>query len=263
MLSNRYTIVVADRRTGVVRRFTIGLRSALAVVADRRDAAGADRDWRRVEGEGRSRRDLYAAQSGTLELENSSFRGATEALTGQIVALQAAISELGRQGGARSGASVRDGQAPGDRQEPRDGRRRRRTRVASAVPRRCPHPRTRSACCRICSNGIESRLRVVQLRSSRSAICWPRRRRRSGRPRAGSPRHWRTRRSRSPAKPITIPGLDISADKGTPVYATADGTVRQASYGGAYGNLVVVDHGYGLETRYGHLVALRVSPARR
>jgi murein DD-endopeptidase MepM/ murein hydrolase activator NlpD len=53
-------------------------------------------------------------------------------------------------------------------------------------------------------------------------------------------------------------GLDIAADRGAPVYATADGTVRQASYQGAYGNLVVIDHGFGLETRYGHLSAFEV-----
>jgi murein DD-endopeptidase MepM/ murein hydrolase activator NlpD len=48
-------------------------------------------------------------------------------------------------------------------------------------------------------------------------------------------------------------GLDISADAGAPVYATADGTVTRAAREGAYGNLVTIDHGYGLETRYGHL----------
>jgi murein DD-endopeptidase MepM/ murein hydrolase activator NlpD len=53
-------------------------------------------------------------------------------------------------------------------------------------------------------------------------------------------------------------GLDISADRGSPVYATADGLVKHASYEGSYGNLVVIDHGYGLETRYGHLSAYRV-----
>ena len=51
--------------------------------------------------------------------------------------------------------------------------------------------------------------------------------------------------------------LDISADRGTPVYATADGTISQASFSGAYGNLVVVEHQFGIETRYGHLSAFR------
>jgi len=54
------------------------------------------------------------------------------------------------------------------------------------------------------------------------------------------------------------PGLDISADKGDAVYATADGKVVNASASGNYGNLVVIDHGYGLETRYGHLSAFKV-----
>jgi murein DD-endopeptidase MepM/ murein hydrolase activator NlpD len=54
------------------------------------------------------------------------------------------------------------------------------------------------------------------------------------------------------------PGLDISADKGDPVYATADGKVVNASPAGNYGNLVIIDHGYGIETRYGHLSAFKV-----
>ena len=54
------------------------------------------------------------------------------------------------------------------------------------------------------------------------------------------------------------PGLDISADKGDPVYATADGKVVNASAAGNYGNLVILEHGYGIETRYGHLSAFKV-----
>jgi murein DD-endopeptidase MepM/ murein hydrolase activator NlpD len=53
-------------------------------------------------------------------------------------------------------------------------------------------------------------------------------------------------------------GLDIAGDKGQPVYATAAGVVTQAGYSGAFGNLIVVDHGFGLETRYGHLSGFNV-----
>jgi murein DD-endopeptidase MepM/ murein hydrolase activator NlpD len=49
------------------------------------------------------------------------------------------------------------------------------------------------------------------------------------------------------------PGLDISANQGQPVLATADGMVSVASFNGSYGNLVVIDHGYGISTKYGHL----------
>jgi len=55
-------------------------------------------------------------------------------------------------------------------------------------------------------------------------------------------------------------GLDISTDKGQPVFATADGIVVSASYTGDYGNLIVLKHNFGLATRYGHLSAFAVKP---
>ena len=93
MLSNRYTVVIADRRTGVVRRFTIGLRPLLAVVSmvvTLPVLIGLGAAWKAKA----EVADLYAAQA-ALELENGSFRDATGALTGQIAALQTAISDLG------------------------------------------------------------------------------------------------------------------------------------------------------------------------
>jgi murein DD-endopeptidase MepM/ murein hydrolase activator NlpD len=55
-------------------------------------------------------------------------------------------------------------------------------------------------------------------------------------------------------------GLDISTDKGQPVFATADGTIETAAFTGEYGNLVVIEHGFGLKTRYGHLSAFAAKP---
>lgn len=55
-------------------------------------------------------------------------------------------------------------------------------------------------------------------------------------------------------------GIDLAAPIGTPIYATADGTVSDAGYNsGGYGNLIKVNHGRGIETRYGHLSAILVS----
>jgi murein DD-endopeptidase MepM/ murein hydrolase activator NlpD len=54
------------------------------------------------------------------------------------------------------------------------------------------------------------------------------------------------------------PGLDMAAPTGTPVYATADGVVSRAEPAGGYGNLVQLEHGKGLETRYGHLSQMLV-----
>lgn len=54
-------------------------------------------------------------------------------------------------------------------------------------------------------------------------------------------------------------GLDFSAPQGTPIYATADGRVKSAgSDVTAYGKHVVINHGYGYETLYGHMVRIKV-----
>lgn len=57
-------------------------------------------------------------------------------------------------------------------------------------------------------------------------------------------------------------GVDISAMTGTPVRAAADGIVRVAEWSGAYGKLVIVDHGGGVETYYAHLSAFDVIPGQ-
>lgn len=54
-------------------------------------------------------------------------------------------------------------------------------------------------------------------------------------------------------------GIDLAGPHGTPIYATADGIVTTASWNsGGYGNLIKVDHGRGIETRYGHLAQMLV-----
>lgn len=54
-------------------------------------------------------------------------------------------------------------------------------------------------------------------------------------------------------------GLDIAASTGTPVYAAESGVITYCSWSGSYGNLIKIDHGNGLETRYAHLSAFKVS----
>ncbi len=53
-------------------------------------------------------------------------------------------------------------------------------------------------------------------------------------------------------------GLDFSAPQGTPIYATADGTVSTSgNTGNGYGNHVIINHSYGYETLYGHMVRVK------
>ena len=54
-------------------------------------------------------------------------------------------------------------------------------------------------------------------------------------------------------------GLDFSAPQGTPIYATADGRVTTAgNKSNGYGNHVIINHGFGYETLYGHMVRVKV-----
>jgi len=53
-------------------------------------------------------------------------------------------------------------------------------------------------------------------------------------------------------------GLDIATVHGQPVVAPSDGTVVFKGWEGGYGNVLVIDHGYGVKTRYGHLSRIDV-----
>jgi murein DD-endopeptidase MepM/ murein hydrolase activator NlpD len=58
-------------------------------------------------------------------------------------------------------------------------------------------------------------------------------------------------------------GVDIPGPSGTPIYATADGIVGRAERSGGYGNLVELEHGKGIQTRYGHLSRILVAAGAR
>lgn len=57
-------------------------------------------------------------------------------------------------------------------------------------------------------------------------------------------------------------GIDFNAEIGTPVVAAADGIVLSAAYHPEFGNLVELDHGDGLTSRYAHLSRMEVLPGR-
>jgi len=58
-------------------------------------------------------------------------------------------------------------------------------------------------------------------------------------------------------------GIDFRGETGTPVIATATGIVTEAGWQGGYGQMVEIDHGRGLTTRFGHLSSILVVPGQR
>lgn len=59
-------------------------------------------------------------------------------------------------------------------------------------------------------------------------------------------------------------GLDFAAPIGTPIYATADGVVTDAGFNeGGYGNRVIIDHGFGYETLYGHMYRIKARQGQK
>ncbi len=64
-------------------------------------------------------------------------------------------------------------------------------------------------------------------------------------------------------RPDFHPGIDISTPIGTRVVAPADGIVLSCALSGGYGNAIIMDHGYGVVSRYGHLESYNVRPGQR
>jgi murein DD-endopeptidase MepM/ murein hydrolase activator NlpD len=64
-------------------------------------------------------------------------------------------------------------------------------------------------------------------------------------------------------QPDFHPGLDISTPRGTKILAPADGVVVFCGQKNGYGNAMVIDHGYGVVTRYGHLDGFEARPGQR
>jgi len=263
MPGRRYTIVVADRTTGVVRRITISARpviAAVCAVASLPVLIGVGAAWK-----GRSEVSALYASRQALEVENASYRAATESLAGEIDTLQSTIKELGAKSALdpslakamdRLPALVKARAMGGGTATP--------PTVASADD----YAKTLSALAtpedtfgllRSLLEGLQTRLLdVKKTLDRRNALA-------TATPSLWPIKGWITSTMGYRQDPITggpdfHPGLDISGDKGDPVHVTAAGTVKETGYQNGYGNLVTVDHGFGLQTRYGHLQSYSVKP---
>lgn len=268
--SGRHTILVADRSSGIVRRATVSMRP-IAITACVALATpiliGMGAAWKAHS----NVTDLRASHQ-TLEIENGNYRQATEALAGQIASLQLAIADLSTRSAldanlaramdrlpaivksrAMGGATpVVESAGAGSQQEPSYAR----TLPALASPD------DTFGLLRALLKNLDSRLTVVaRVVERRNALA------------DATPSLWPSygwlsstmgpRKDPFTGAPEYHSGLDIASDRGDAVYATAAGTVRHVGRQGAYGNLIVIDHGFGLETRYGHLLKYLVTPGTK
>jgi len=258
MRARRYTFVIADRQTGAVRRLTISLwptLGAIAVIFALPVLIGLGARWSATT----AIADLQSTNA-ALQVENASYRAATGQLAGQISALQDAVGQLGERntvdpnakramdklpavvksramGGSLPGAPdsvvapiLKTGFGSTDRALAV------LSELLGAMSSRLDSVR----------DGVERRHALAAATPS----IWPV---------AG----WLTSSYGTRTDPFNDeksfhPGLDISADYGAPVLATADASVVSAGYNGAYGNMVVLDHGFGITTKYGHLSRIAV-----
>jgi len=255
MPSRRYSVVIADRQSGTVRRFTVSLRPTLAVatgVLALPVLMGLGARW-----SASARISELEVTNAEMQVENASYRAATGELADQISTLQTAVDQLGERAAVDPNAS------------------RAMEKLPAAIKSRAMGGANMSSASRAAFSplvdGTEAALGVLsdllgvlgsRLDSVRDGVerkaalasatpsVWPV---------AG----WLTSSYGSRRDPITKgadfhPGLDISADYGQPVLATGDATVAIAGPNGAYGNLVMLDHGFGIVTKYGHLSRFNV-----
>ncbi len=254
MAPKRYTIIVENKSTGVVRRFTIRPRPWLAALALLLAMPVLFGLAVRLSARGEIQALRQAAR--TAAIENASYREATADLTGQITALQDAVNELSKRSVldpelakvmAKLPARIRT-QAVGGINDP--------AALKSAL---APvfGPEDTFGALRELLDRLETRLRLARNdvdKQSKLAAATP----------SMWPTHgWLSATFGERQDPFTggaefHTGIDLSTERGQPVVATAAGRVESAGWAGAYGNMVVIDHGFGLKTRYAHLSGFTV-----
>ena len=186
-------------------------------------------------------------QNALLRMENASYREATGQLASQISSLQTAVDDIGARAKVDPSAQSAINRLP----------QRVRARAMGGATLSAPllsgaFPDQAFAVLRDLLGVMETRLLSVrsgverrQALAAATPSMWPL---------AG----WITssygnRTDPFNGDPTFHPGLDISASHGQEIYSPADGVVESAAANGSYGNLITIDHGFGITTRYGHL----------
>jgi murein DD-endopeptidase MepM/ murein hydrolase activator NlpD len=253
MRSPRYTILIANRTTGRVRRLTF---ARLPLVMAAFVVALAIPTFMVLGAHWISRADVRAlAQANeNLRLETENYRSMTGELATQVSSLQGAIDDLSRQADLDPAARKAIDRLPASIRSRAMGG----GFAASPLAAQRGSAESTFGTLKDLLGVLEDRLTAVRKGvEGRQALA------------AALPRLWPLTSgwlssSFGPRQdPLTgaadfHAGLDISAERGSPVHATADGVVQLAAYNGNYGRSVEVGHGYGIATRYGHLTSYTV-----
>lgn len=196
-----------------------------------------------------------------LRMENDNYRDATSQLATQILTLQGAVDDIGARSAVDADASRAMARLPAVVRERAMGGSS-GTTLAPALGGLFGAPDAAFGVLRDLLGAIEERLDSVRsdvTRRQELAAATP-----SIWPVTG----WLSSSFGARRDPFTggddyHPGLDISALAGQSILAPADGVVSSAGPNGAYGNLLVIDHGFGIVTRYGHLSRFGVRAGER
>ena len=257
MRSPRYTILIANRKTGAVRRLTVVRRVAFVAAMALWTVpilVGLGAKWA-----SRGELDNLRYQNEALRVENESYRTATGELATQISSLQSAITQLGDQSNLDPAVKAAIDKLPAVIRSRAMGGAMPTGNPLGANTASTDSPNRTFGILHDLLDGLGARLDTVrkgvetrQALAAATPSIWP------------LVSGWLTSSFGSRSDPVTgepeqHAGLDISADRGTPVHATADGTVEAAGYNGGYGNCILLDHGFGISTRYGHLSGYAVS----
>ena len=238
MLPRRYSLIIGNRASGALRRLTIPVRPALTVLAIAlavpsgliiHSRWSADSQIERLR--------LLTAQ---LEVENSSYRAAAGELSDHMASLSDVMSELSGR------AELDPSMLRSMERLPRPTRTDATVRAGAAIELNT-FDRLHDLL-----DSLDHRLDLIRRGVAyREALA------------AATPVIWPTdgwisgvygyRQDPFTGERDFHPAVDISTQKGRPVYATATGRVFSAGRNGNYGNLVEIDHGFDLTTRYGHL----------
>lgn len=255
MRARRYSLVIADRQTGAVRRLTISLWPTLAVVAGVFAIpvlVGLGARW-----SASTTITQLETTNSALEVENASYHDATGQLANQVSALEAAVDQIDQKATVDPDAKRAMQKLPAVVKSRAMG-----GGDVGALLSSVTGPETVLGIVSDLLGAIGTRLDSVrdsverrQALAGATPSIWPV---------AG----WLSSPYGNRTDPFNDakafhPGLDISADYGSKVVATADGSVESAGDNGAYGLMVVLDHGFGITTKYGHLSRIAVTAGQQ